>query len=408
MARIALLAAVLLALLAPAANAGDHAATQRSLARAMSAAGPYSGAYAVDLDSGEKIYSRRGRISRVPASVNKLYTTASALMRFGEGGTLETEILADSAPDPATGVIDGNLYLRGGGDPTFGTTAAQTLAGILATERGITGVTGRVIGDETAWDGLRGGPDSGYGISDWVGPLSALTFNRGRTGRNRPFWQRDPARAAAKGLKRGLTAAGVTVDRAPRSGETPDEAVSLARWASPTMGQLVAATNVQSDNFNAESLLKALGAEFGAGGTTSAGASVVTGSVGDFDASPTIADGSGLSRANRTSPRDVVRLLRGMAATPLGPTFEGSLALAGRTGTLYDRMRGTAAVERCRAKTGTLIGVTALAGYCTSPTGARTAFAVLMNGVSVYGGRRLQDRMAAALARYDGATTPAG
>ena len=402
MARIALLAVALLALLAPAANAGDEAATERSLARAMRAAGPYSGAYAVDLGTGEKLYSRRGRIRRVPASVNKLYTTAAALMRFGDGGTLATEVLADRAPDPATGVIDGNLYVRGGGDPTFGTAAAQTLAGILATERGVTGITGRVIGDESAWDGLRGGPDSGYGISSWVGPLSALTFNRGRTGRNRPFWQRDPARAAAKGLKRGLTAAGVAVDLAPRSGQAPEEAVSLARWASPTMAQLVAATNLQSDNFNAESLLKALGAEFGAGGTTAAGASVVRGSVADFDASPQIVDGSGLSRANRTSPRDVVRLLRGMDASPLGPVYEASLALAGRTGTLYDRMRGTAAVERCRAKTGTLIGVTALAGYCTGRTGARTAFAVLMNGVSISGSRRLQDRMAAALARYDG------
>ena len=298
-------------LLAPTAQAGDEAATQRSLARAMAAAGSHSGAYVVDLDTGEKLYSRRGRVPRVPASVNKLYTTAVALMRFGEGGTLVTEVRADHAPDPATGVVEGNLYLRGGGDPTFGTTAAQTLAAVLTQTQGITAVTGRVIGDESAWDGLRGGPDSAYGVSEWVGPLSALTFNRGRTGRNRPFWQPSPPRAAAKGLKRALTAAGVDVALKPRAGETPDGAVSLARWASPTMAQIVAATNVQSDNFNAESLLKALGERFGAGGTTASGASVVRGSVADFDARPQIVDGSGLSRANRTSARDVVRLLAG-------------------------------------------------------------------------------------------------
>jgi D-alanyl-D-alanine carboxypeptidase/D-alanyl-D-alanine-endopeptidase (penicillin-binding protein 4) len=395
-------AALALGVLAPAAAAGDLETTQRALARHMGGAGAYSSAYVMDLETGERLYSRRARTPRVPASVSKLYTTATALMRFGETGTLATEVLADAAPDPATGVIEGNLYLRGGGDPTFGGTATATLAGILAHERGITHVTGRVIGDESAWDGLRGGPASSYGVSSWVGPLSALTFNRGRTGRNRPFWQRDPARAAARGLKKALKAEGVTVARGPRSGVTPGEAQLLERWISPTIGEIVAATNVHSDNFNAESLLKALGDRFGAGGSTSAGAGVVRGSVADFDAEPQVADGSGLSRANRTSSRDVVRLLRGMDASPLAATFEASLPLAGRTGTLIDRMRGNAARDRCRAKTGTLIGVTALAGYCTGRAGDRTAFAFLMNGVSVTWGRRLQDRMAAALARYDG------
>jgi D-alanyl-D-alanine carboxypeptidase/D-alanyl-D-alanine-endopeptidase (penicillin-binding protein 4) len=113
-----------------------------------------------------------------------------------------------------------------------------------------------------------------------------------------------------------------------------------------------------------------------------------------------VVDGSGLSRANRTTPRQVVTLLDHMASEAAGPAFETSLAVAGRNGTLDGRMRRSAARDRCKAKTGTLRDVSALAGYCQTTAGARVAFAILMNGVSPYGARRLQDRMLGALARY--------
>ena len=80
--------------------------------------------------------------------------------------------------------------------------------------------------------------------------------------------------------------------------------------------------------------------------------------------------------------------------------FTGSLAVAGRSGTLAGRMRGTTAQDRCRAKTGTLHDVSALAGYCTTTAGSTVAFAFLMNYVSPYNARLLQDRMAIALSRY--------
>ena len=93
-------------------------------------------------------------------------------------------------------------------------------------------------------------------------------------------------------------------------------------------------------------------------------------------------------------------LLDHMTSEESGPAFETSLAVAGRNGTLFDRMRRTAARDRCKAKTGTLRDVSALAGYCQTTAGARVAFAILMNGVYPYGARRLQDRMVTALARY--------
>jgi D-alanyl-D-alanine carboxypeptidase/D-alanyl-D-alanine-endopeptidase (penicillin-binding protein 4) len=160
--------------------------------------------------------------------------------------------------------------------------------------------------------------------------------------------------------------------------------------------------NVPSDNFIAETLVKALGMSFGGRGSTAAGAAVVRSTVARLGVRTTAVDGSGLSRANRTSPRAVVSLLVAMQESDVAEPFYASLPVAGRTGTLYDRMRGTAARDACRAKTGTLSNVSALAGYCQTRDGGRVAFAFLMNYVWPAGARRLQDRMAAALARYDG------
>ena len=95
-------------------------------------------------------------------------------------------------------------------------------------------------------------------------------------------------------------------------------------------------------------------------------------------------------------------LLTAMDEGVLAQPFEASLPVAGRTGTLHDRMRGTSARDACRAKTGTLSNVSALAGYCRTRDGGRVAFAFLMNYVYPWTARRIQDRMTAALARYDG------
>ena len=167
MGRIFCLAALLAALLAPAAQAGGPAATVRLLDRQMNQAGGASGAYVVDLDSGAPLYARAPDVPRMPASVNKLYTTSAALARYGAEGQLDTEVLGDAHLDEA-GVVDGNLYLRGGGDPSFSRAEARGLARVLAGS-GLTAVDGRVIGDESRFDGLRGGPASNYGVSSWVG-----------------------------------------------------------------------------------------------------------------------------------------------------------------------------------------------------------------------------------------------
>jgi D-alanyl-D-alanine carboxypeptidase/D-alanyl-D-alanine-endopeptidase (penicillin-binding protein 4) len=89
-------------------------------------------------------------------------------------------------------------------------------------------------------------------------------------------------------------------------------------------------------------------------------------------------DGSGLSREDRLSARVLVAALR-HADTRFGiaPEFEAALPIAAEDGTLLERARGAA--ERIRAKTGSLDGVTALAGFAHPPEGDDRIFAILVN-----------------------------
>lgn len=401
MARLTVVLTVLLALLAaPVAHAAGLSATKRALAREMARAGGSSGAYVVDMDTGQELYALRADTGRIPASVEKLYTSATAMLLYGPEGTLSTSVLSTALPD-ATGTIAGDVVLRGGGDPTFNATTAAALAKRLS-DGGLKRITGRVIGDESAFDAFRGPPSSNFQTSSDVGPLSALAYNRGRTGRRSPYWQASPARFAADAFEKALERRGVKIAGAARSGLTATGMSPLSEWTSPTIGAISRQMNVPSDNYIAEILIKGLGSQFGGEGSTAAGGRVMRETLGQFGISPRIADGSGLSRANRTTPRQVVQLLTGMAEGPHADAFDASLAVAGRSGTLAYRMRGTAAQDDCRAKTGTLRDVSALAGYCTTAGGGRVAFAFMMNRVYPAGARTLQDRMAAVLARFSG------
>jgi D-alanyl-D-alanine carboxypeptidase/D-alanyl-D-alanine-endopeptidase (penicillin-binding protein 4) len=400
MTRVSLLVLALLALVAAPAQAAGLTATKRVLNREMRAAGAYSGAYVVDMDTGRTLYSKRADVPRMPASVEKLYTSSTALLLYGAQGHLTTTVLAPALPDD-TGLVQGDLVLRGGGDPTLDKSALAQIATRLV-NGGLSHVEGRVVGDESAFDAFRGVPSSSYALTSDVGPLSALAYDHGVTGKRRPFWQRSPAWFTANQLTRMLERRGVVIDGNARAGKASTGMVPLLEWDSPALSDIVRAMNQPSDNYMAETLAKDLGADFGSAGSTAAGAAVVRSTVARFGISPTVVDGSGLSRTDRTSPRQVVKLLTSMTGTDQGPAFDASLAVVGRNGTVYNRMRGTAAQDRCHTKTGTLHDVSALAGYCTTLGGDRVAFAFLMNYVYPLSAHVWQDRMTVALARYTG------
>jgi serine-type D-Ala-D-Ala carboxypeptidase/endopeptidase (penicillin-binding protein 4) len=397
--RLSLLIALLVLVAAPAAHAAGPAATKKVLQREMARAGASSGAYVVDLGSGTELYASKADVGRMPASVNKLYTSATALLRYGADGHLTTSVLSTGLPDE-TGTIAGNVVIRGGGDPTFNNASATTLAKQLA-GAGLQRVEGRVIGDESAFDAFRGVPASGYRLTSEVGPLSALAYNHGRTGKSAPYYQASPAKFAAQAFEKALEHEGVKITGSARSGLTPEGMTPLSEFESPPISAIVRLMNQPSDNYIAEMLIKGLGAQFGTSGSTTAGGTVIKEAVRPFGITPTVIDGSGLSRGDRTTPRDVVQLLKSMDSSEAGVAFDESLPVAGRNGTLYNRMRGTAAQDRCHAKTGTLHDVSALAGFCNTTGGERVAFAFLMNRVNPSGARALQDRMTVALARYD-------
>jgi D-alanyl-D-alanine carboxypeptidase/D-alanyl-D-alanine-endopeptidase (penicillin-binding protein 4) len=264
---------------------------------------------------------------------------------------------------------------------------------------GITRVTGRVYGDESRFDSLRGGPDSGYRTSIWVGPVSALSYNRGLANDRGSAFQANPPGFAAAKLDALLEDRGISVRGKPAAGVAPTGLSELASAESPAAEDLVRQMMKPSDNFFAEMLLKRLGP---VPGTTGGGAAAATSFAGTLGARVKMADGSGLSRGDAASPRSVGRLIDSLMTRAEWPAFDRALPIAGKDGTLHDRMESGPARGHCRAKTGTISGVSTLSGYCQARSGDRLVFSFLMNGVSVTGARRLQDRMAQALARYNG------
>ena len=181
---------------------------------------------------------------------------------------------------------------------------------------------------------------------------------------------------------------------------TPADAVALAQVQSPTLAELLGLMLPPSDNFFAEMLVKDLGARFGGAGTTAAGASVVARTISALlGFRPHVVDGSGLSESDHTSPYQVADLLasgwtarrseRCCATTWPWPATPGTLAL---------RMRDTGRRGRCQAKTGTLTGVSNLAGYCQTINGEQIVFAIFTDGISTEAAHTFQDHMTITLA----------
>ena len=396
---------------AAASAAGGLAELQSDMSHQLALAGPADGAYVYDLTAKQALFSERATTMRPPASVEKLYTATTALEQMGPSAHLDTTVLGVGHL-AAGGVWEGSLYLRGGGDPTFGTTSfierhyggvgasLSTLVSQLVHTDGIHSITGSVEGDESYFDSLRGEPSSDYAWDPFLeGTLSALAFNRGETGSERG--PHAPAAFAARALWGALKARGVNIRGSSGAASTPAGATQLAQVPSPTLTQLLGLMLPPSDNFFAETLVKDLGALYGGAGTTAAGAAVVSKAMAAvFGIHPHVVDGSGLSEADKTSPYQVADLLVGLAATPFGAVLRDSLAIAGHTGTLELRMRGTRASGNCEGKTGTLTGVSNLVGYCQAADGHTLAFAIFNDGIATEAAHTFQDNMVITAADY--------
>ncbi|HEX8714128.1 MAG TPA: D-alanyl-D-alanine carboxypeptidase/D-alanyl-D-alanine-endopeptidase [Solirubrobacteraceae bacterium] len=407
------LTAISIALAAPAGAlaAVSLSALQSDLAGQSKIAGAHSSAYVYDLTAKQALFSERATARRPPASVEKLYTATTALERLGPTARLQTTVLGAGQLGP-NGVWEGDLYLHGGGDPTFGDTpfiashyggvgaSVATLVTQLVHTDGIRAVRGSVYGDESYFDSLRGEPSSGFRFDPFLeGTLSALAFDRGASGPERGAHA--PAAYAARKLWAMLKNDGVSIRGSAGAASAPAGAVQLAQVSSPTVAELLKLMLPPSDNFIAETLIKDLGVSFGGAGTTAAGAAVVSQTIASLlGIHPHVVDGSGLSESDRTSVYEVANLLVAIEPTQLGTLLRESMAVAGRSGTLAHRMRHTGAAGRCQGKTGTLTGYSNLVGYCQAADGHLLAFAFFDDAVSTELAHVIQDHMTITLAGY--------
>jgi serine-type D-Ala-D-Ala carboxypeptidase/endopeptidase (penicillin-binding protein 4) len=353
-----------------------------------------TGALAVDLRTGGVVFQRNTALSLIPASAEKLTVAFAALRQLGSSFRFHTEVLG--AGQLVGNEWQGDLYLVGYGDPTLAVADVGRLARDVRAA-GIRRVTGSVVGDEHHFDARRTAPGwkpSFLGIES--PPLSALVVDGVPVpGAN------SSAVVAARALSAALARRGVVVGGAPRAARAPVGTRQLAVDHSARLGVIVLQMNRESDNFVAEMLLKGLGATVLGRGATHAGAEVVRGTLADAGVpldGVRVVDGSGLSSLDRLTVRSLVVLLRAAARDrDMGDTFVSSLAIAGVSGTLRNRLAQRPTRGRVIAKTGTTSRSCALAGF----VGRRYVFAILQNGapVSYWSARVAQDRFVTILAR---------
>ena len=351
----------------------------------------------VHTSNGEEVFNHNGTLPLVPASAQKLVTGAAALEALGDGFTYRTAVAAEAVVD---GVIEGDLWLIGGGDPIISTaryvgrypeahafTDLAALADAVAAA-GITEIRGAVVGDESRYDLERS-------VASWpprfvdqnqTGPLSALSVNDGFSNfpddneANQLATRSDqPAANSAAIFDDLLEARGIIPRQTARNGELPDGLEEIASIESPAMTEVVGQMLANSDNSTAELLLKEIGLATRDEPTTEAGAAasgVLMTRAGFKMAGVVVADGSGLSSENQLTCDLLIDLLD--RAGPESAIASG-LAIGGERGTLRERFLGADVTGKIRGKTGSLNEVSALAGFAEAANGDILTFAYMAN-----------------------------
>lgn len=440
----------------------------------------------VSIDSGDVVYEHNPEILLNPASNTKLVTSAAALMRLNPEYTFTTRVYIDGRL--ADGVLDGNIYIRGGGDPSLLYEGLLKLAHDVH-NAGITTITGNVVGDDTFFDDER--EFAGWEDFDraYSGRLSALSLNynavrllvkpssrsghspriilepptsyvtirnsavtsntnsiyasfrssspaedgedapeseetlliQGKISTNSRYgvsayvYVNNPSLYATTSFRDALEQMGIQVQGRAILGAVPSKSRRIASYASESLARIICDSNKISNNFVAEQLLKTLGAEvLGAPGTTEKGLQAVADfleEIGIPADAYVLENGSGLSRNNRLSPRQLVTLLTFMHERfEVRSEFTASLAVAGVDGTLRKRLQDTLAERRLRAKTGALNAVSCLSGYAATRDNEILAFSIMMNGYRSggYAVREIQNTIGLLLTEFYRPTYKAG
>jgi len=360
------------------------------------------GLHIVDLTTGEVIYSYDARQRMRPASTEKVVTAIAALDQLGPHYQFQTQLLA-TAP-LKDGVLQGDLYIKGGMDPLLSAADVRVLAQQLKAA-GVRRITGRLLADASFKDEDEFG--WGWCWDDDNPTLTPLLLN-GKPG-------------LAAQLQTALKNVGITLAKGIAKGKAPATARCLTAFRRP-LTEVLLPMMKESDNLCAESVFYQLrptpgpsrnGGERLAQGKhysrkSAAGAvenvieraysqHSLPSMMGGDGGGSLVADGSGLSLYNYQTPEIFTRLLTYAAQSPdsiFNPLL-AALPIAAVDGTLKKRMTGTAAAANVRAKTGSVTAVSTLVGYTTQrSTSHLFAFAIMNQGVSrMADGRNFQDKI---------------
>jgi serine-type D-Ala-D-Ala carboxypeptidase/endopeptidase (penicillin-binding protein 4) len=349
---------------------------------------------------GRTILDHHAGAQLIPASNEKLLVAAAALEELGPRHRFRTSVVANAGPN-RRGVVVGDLWLVGGGDPVLASrvyadtsdkqdqahTRLEDLADAVV-DAGVQEVRGRIVGDDTRFDATRyvDAWPSRFIDQQQTGPLSALSVNDGfgtfpttAVPSLPQTTSTDPPRLAAAVLADLLTRRGVRVTGGTASGRAPRSAQPVAEIRSAPLRDITGELLTWSDNQTAELVLKELGVARNGEGSTASGAAAVEDILTEagFDLTGVdVVDGSGLAGANRVTCAALHEIL---AAAGPHSTLVDSLAIAGRSGTLAELFVGTPAEGRLRAKTGSLNEARALSGVVRVPDGDDLTFSLLVN-----------------------------
>jgi D-alanyl-D-alanine carboxypeptidase/D-alanyl-D-alanine-endopeptidase (penicillin-binding protein 4) len=324
----------------------------------------------------DTIFQLNHSMSMIPASNTKLFTTAVALSNLGGDFKVSTKIFSDDF-NIQDGIINGNLYIKGFGNFTFSQNDLTQMVQEIKL-KGISKITGNIIGDDTYFDNV-------YKRDDWIAdetanvklpPISALTVDRNRKVIQRRIRKRirtsvaaveNPPLNAASILRLRLIENGIKVGKSSSVGKTPKNVLLLSE-SGIQLRELIKLINKHSDNFLAEGLFKTIGAE---ASHNQGNAFYATQAIldfiednGIFSTGTVVVDGSGISRFDQITPGAIVGLLEVMYFDIKNYNdFYNSLSIAGVDGTLRHRMKGSLAENNFHGKTGSLNGVVSIAGY---------------------------------------------
>lgn len=428
---------------------------------------------------GKLVYENQGNTRVRPASVMKLLTGAAAMELLGVDHRLKTNLYSDGPIKD--GVLQGNLYLQGQGDPTL---TAHGLSAFVAElkKKGIHSITGSIYGDDTWYDDVRFSQDLNWSDEPYYtgAPISALTLSpnedydagtvivevypaakKGEAGTVRmvpknsyleiinktqtvpkkgastikaerlhgsttvvvsgtiplglakkrswvSVWE--PTDYAVNVFKHVLIGQGIEFVDTPEisSAVVPKGATLLASKQSMPLEELFVPFMKLSNNGHGEVLVKEMGRVIEKEGSWDKGLAVMGSTLAKMDMDMNtmqLRDGSGMSHKTLVTANEVTKLLNGVQTKPWFPVFLKSLPVAGHKerfvgGTLRNRMTGTAAEGKVKAKTGTLNGVTSLSGYVETKDGETLIFSVIINNQLDETTYEVLDQIAVILANY--------